>query len=293
MKRNRTDHPSLAESDFGNGDTLLVDKEWNPKWARLFEGNGLRAIRISPDYGQSLDDIGWLSDLKGNGLVEIEVFSQTLRDLSPLHDFPDLRVLSLDCPKAALPELSAFDQLEHLRLTIPKRWHSPLALPRTLQSLILSRFPWSDLTSLAHLDKLRSLDLDSRTLEDLSVLPHLPALTVLSLYNTPKLRDFAPIAQMSRLEVLGFDTVKGLDTLDFLQGLKRLRHLHIANCGRICSLAPLAELTALESFGLVESRLKDMSLAALTGLPRLRALRLPPNQGYRPPMAQVQQSLAR
>ena len=164
-------------------------------------------------------------------LEELEVILGSVTDLPALRHFPKLRVLNLS--------------LTDVRAVPPLR-----DLPR-LEELKLSQTALTGLAGVEHGLELRKLEVgpsDARAFSDLG-----------------------PLAGLTKLEVLGLDSIDHLVDLSPLRGLTALRLLYLADCAAR-DLTPLAGLTSLEDLSLSGTPIED--LGPLAGLPKLRWLRL-------------------
>ncbi|HUW82784.1 MAG TPA: P-loop NTPase fold protein [Phycisphaerae bacterium] len=131
----------------------------------------------------------------------------------------------------------------------------------------------SDLSPLAGLTNLRTLDLNGTPVRDLSPLAGLKPLTELYL-STTQVRDLVPLAGLTNLINLDLSRTQVRD-LSPLAGLKALERLSLMGT-QVRDLSPLAGLKALEGLSLTESQVGD--LCPLQGLPNLRRLYLTAGQ---------------
>jgi len=138
----------------------------------------------------------------------------------------------------------------------------PRVAPRYLS---IVGFKAADLAFLPALSRLEALELGHNTrLEDLSDLNRFPSLRLLSLLSCPKVRDIAPIGNLTKLEILDL----GGGMWDKF---------------RAATLAPLGRLENLRFVALKAIRIEDESLEPLAGLDRLERLELSnqfPTQEY-------------
>lgn len=125
----------------------------------------------------------------------------------------------------------------------------------------------TDLTPLASLITLRTLNLSVRKVTDLSPIAKLTDLRQLGLY-APSVLDLSPIGTLAKLQELAPFSISAAD-LHFLVPLTALRKLNISN-PEDCDLSPLQGLASLEVLTLV---LGGRSITDLSPLNHLIALR--------------------
>ena len=135
-----------------------------------------------------------------------------------------------------------------------------------------------DLSPLADLTNLKSVEVVNDKSLDLSSLANLSSLNTLTL-SVATLGDLTPIANLKNLEFLNLSSPNtdslGISDLSFAANLTELTTLNLAH-NQISDLAPLASLTKLESLVLAENQVGD--LAPLTNLTQLEQLVLYDNQ---------------
>ena len=146
---------------------------------------------------------------------------------------------------------------------------TPLANLTKLQSLDLEDTQVSDLAPLANLTKLRSLDLEDTQVSDLAPLANLTKLQSLDLDDT-QVSDLTPLANLTKLQSLWLNGTPVSD-LAPLANLTKLRICHSART-QVSDLAPLANLIKLEHLNLNHTQVSD--LAPLANLTKLQSLAL-------------------
>jgi len=125
----------------------------------------------------------------------------------------------------------------------------------------------SDVSPLANLTKLETLDLYNTQLSDLSQLVKLTNLKKLTLYNT-QFSDLSPLAKLTNLESLGLNNAQVSDVSP-LANLTKLEGLDLSGTG-VSDVSPLAKLTELDWLMLSNTQVSDVSpLANLTKLEHL------------------------
>jgi hypothetical protein len=141
---------------------------------------------------------------------------------------------------------------------------SPLAGLTALQSLNLANTPVSSVMPLAGLTALQNLNLANTRVSNMAPLAGLSALQSLNLTGTP-VNNVAPLAGLTGLQNLDLSSTR-VSNVAPLAGLTGLQNLNLDNT-RVSSLAPLAGLTNLQNLTLGNTPATDVApLAGLTGL---------------------------
>lgn len=229
---------------------------------------------------------------------EVRALETEIVDDALVEALPDLEFLQA----TGIPEGGVISRLKKLRSLGVATWrgHLDLAdLPRlewlgvgecergnldslipghpSLTHLIVGRYPFADLTPLGRL-QLRRLSVgNSRRLTSLQGAEALaPTLTGLDLWMLTALGSLDGIESLANLEALILSSVRHVTTLDWVPSLPRLRLLVVDG---VESLAPLAGNPSLEfvDFG----RTKDLDLAPLRTIPRLRLIHAAPGRWNR------------
>lgn len=127
----------------------------------------------------------------------------------------------------------------------------------------------TNISALAGLTKLTSLDLGGTQVSDLSALSGLSGLAILNLKHT-KVSDLAPLFGLSGLTSLDL-TFTRVSELSALSGLSELTSLNLSSTV-VSDLSALSGLSALTSLDLSRTQFSDLS--ALSGLSGLTSLNL-------------------
>ena len=157
---------------------------------------------------------------------------------------------------------------------------------RSVTTLSLAGCGISDISDLAHMVNLQSLDLSDNTIADLSPLAGLTRLNALDLGNN-QISDLSPLAGLTQLETLRLvdnqivdlsplAKLRGLTSLKLwgnqiadlspLSGMSALKRLDVSS-NQVVDISPLAGLQQLGRLNLSDNRIADLSpLASLNGL---------------------------
>jgi hypothetical protein len=223
--------------------------------------------------GDDLEVLGDLPQLRG-------VFVQDpVKNVHGLRHQSSIEYLALDKIGHAL-DLAAFGSLQELRLGPWSPRHERLGQCRTLKTLAVSSYrpPGNDLSALAGLEALESLELVRGgisllrgvellpklrelilwylvKLDDLSPLSGCPALWHLDLNHCRKIRDFEPLSHIATLELLGVNGCGPLHDVKFVTRLRSLRRCAFVETNILDGdLTPFLELPKLEYVGFLPKR---------------------------------------
>jgi hypothetical protein len=114
-----------------------------------------------------------------------------------------------------------------------------------------------DLSVIAKLPNLESLQMAGVVIDDLSPLAKLDRLTSLTLFNGDQPLDLSPLAGLVNLEALTL-RYNRISDLTPLSGLTKLRYLDLEG-NQISDVSPLAGLTGLERLYLTDNPISDFS----------------------------------
>ena len=142
----------------------------------------------------------------------------------------------------------------------------------TLISLELSNCPLSDVSNVARLTNLKTLDLSwCAALSDLSALGTMTALSALKLSDCGALSDVSGLAGMNNLVSLDLSWCTALTDTSGLLDMTSLTSLDLSGCDNLTDISGLLDMTSLTSLNLFGcDNLTDLSaLESLSGLTRL------------------------
>ena len=186
-------------------------------------------------------------------LTELEAPNTNIRDLTGLEFAINLNELDLgsEGERTRINSNSVSDL-------------SPLARLTKLTSLNLDRNSISDISPLARLTKLTSLVLDNNSISDISPLAGLTKLIGLFFYNN-SVADISSLAGLTKLKWLALH-INPVSDISPLAGLTKLTWLRLHD-NLISDISPLTGLTNLKNLGLHGNSISDISvLAGLTSL---------------------------
>ena len=305
--RNDDGDPRFADSRLREAVLRALNKPSDGEFT-LEELASLRSLVADGTDDDKIDDLTGLE--AATGLESLSLFDNAVRDLTPLGHLGDLDTLWLDRNGLEdLEGLATLKGLATLRLTgNPVHDLSPLAGLTALTRLWLDQTGVLDLEPIAGLGALNTLILacadrndfvarancESESITDISSLAGLTNLTTLDL-NFNNVVDIRPLAELTRLnyldlwgnEIEDLEPLSGLENLFWmdlddneitdvrpLAGLSILEALHL-NGNAVTDISPLADLENLDTLGLNGNGIAD--IGALRNLERLRLLWLGEN----------------
>lgn len=185
------------------------------------------------------------------------------------------RVLEVECsePEPDIEALSLLPGLQFVRLrNLSGVSLAPLRRQRELRSIRLHGTFVGEAEALSQMKRLRSLDIESPTFHDTSVLAGKPSLTLVYLIGT-QASDLHPLADATQLETLQLSQSSAVRDLSPLQALTGLKTLGLSHTD-VADLGPLAQLEQLESLNLTNTKVADLRpLGRLANLQRVEIAR--------------------
>jgi Leucine-rich repeat (LRR) protein len=228
------------------------------------------------------DTVGSLQGIEAFAGIEYLslVGNGSLTDLQPLGKLSRLQHLSFYVSSsestsfntAPLGELKLLDHLD-LMMTAPNPDLTGMGNLKRLKELNL-RANSPDLSGIGSLESLRKLDLSlSRYISDISPLAGMTKLETLDLSGNA-ISNISPLAGMTKLETLGLSNNQ-ISDIRPLAGLTQLESLKLRS-NPISDIEPLAGLTQLQYLDLYENEISDIE--PLAGLTQLQYLDLYVNE---------------
>jgi Leucine-rich repeat (LRR) protein len=181
-------------------------------------------VKNNSQYCEAVVDISALSNLKRLRILTLHQFSK-LESLAQLG--PDIEHIDL-LRGYLLKDISSLKNLTKLK---------SLNLAGCLDI--------RDITALAAITELRSLELHTSKVSDISALSGMVNLKYLGLSYT-KIRDLEPIGTLSGLEKLNLMSCRYISDLSPLENLENLKELNLQHCDAITDLTPLESIPKLE-----------------------------------------------
>ena len=268
----------VFESD-ADGPKARAVGTWTPDDARALWQSRIRRFEVGSGYG----DLSFPFKEGLDRVDELKVNHLALRSDGDVAALSNLRTLSLETYSNDRIDIArSFPKLE--RLAFNWRPGGETAFEATtLMSLRISGYPRADLTPLARLDRLYALRIsNSARLSTLSGVESLRSLRILSLRDD---RGVTDIGAMTTMEQSLFEfELNGCRKVTAISALARhteLRRVMLIDCGRIASLAPLADLPELVEFWFYGTTvIEDGDMTPLLAMPALKRVSYAPRRHY-------------
>lgn len=260
---------------------------WSPAMRRAFFSSMADGLIANYARGFVGGDIEFVRDLP---LRRLNLLDRGITDLTPVHDLSiTLEEFRVQAAPGSYIDLTLLPRLRVLACA----WDQvkdTIAVTDRLEHLTLSPYREPDLTPLAHLTSLRSLQMKERPgVRSLDGIETMPWLAQLGIYGAP-LQDTAALSRLSSpvLTRLDLASSRRLSSLTDLSTLIGLRHLDVSESGTLASLTPIAGLTKLQRLHLYGSTtIADGDLSPLLEMTHLHDLRMMNRRHYTPSVDEV------
>ena len=239
----------IDDDENGFGRCLVLTDLWSDEFTQVMISNKISNLRLSSSAGWSGKDISFISGL--DFLTGIEIYSWDIKDISPVFENKNLRMVGLQCEFTSPADFSKLEKLEVCKVF----WRSKiegLFSCRKLRHLNIVEYPFDSLRELSELNALQRLQLSSKKLSNLSGIVSLISLKNLDLANCPKLVDVSEFSESSDLQTLEINGCKKIHTFPENLCLPLLQEVALVDCGKIASLRPFStckKLTKLRATG--------------------------------------------
>lgn len=228
---------------------------------------GLTALYGVGLVGPKITDVSFLSSLNSLDALQLGISPQA--SLAPVAGVSSLTRFSFNTSESTLPTVTLPTGVTRLSIWAPSLT-SLASLPHApeVSSLLVNNTPaLADLTGIANLPGLRTVDLPSAPYSDLTPLSGLSVLENLQAENA-RIHDLTPLASMTSLTSLDLSGNQITD-LSALAGLSNLVKLNLA-ANRLNNLGALATLPKLTALNVSHNQLTTLGAAA--GLAQLTSL---------------------
>jgi hypothetical protein len=269
----------VIESDSAGPKAVVFDR-WTADDVGVIRASGVKRVQIARFRGPDLNFLVNLADYAD--LDEVDVIQLQLRSDSGVEALPYLRALSLETYSQDRLDFRKFPMLERLSFN----WRpggDTVFQCSSLRSLRVSRYPEINLTVLRGLVRLERLRIDnSRRLRSLDCVGSLSMLTVLSLRDDRELNDVGALASLGHsLREFELNVCRKVSDISALSAHRELRRVMLIDCGRIASIAPLADLPTLEEFWFYGTTvIEDGDMTPLLRMPSLQRVSFAPRRHY-------------
>lgn len=227
---------------------LLIDTTNIDASVSFYESNSMDAIEfnyVRYPSAKSFEFLDRFKDLKALTIISDEGIDITnlIAVKRPLEE------LSINRPFDQKLDLTLFQKLNYLFI----HWN---------KNIIIN----SEQTSI---ETLKVNGYKQKEFNELRFLPNLKRLEILS----SSIKSLKGVECLTDLEFFGAYYLRGLETLEELSGLKKIKKIEIQNCPKITDLSPFASLLELEELTINNSKEID-SLCPLKGLKKLKKIKL-------------------
>ncbi len=243
---------------------LNVYGAWSPSYVELMRENKIASLLIRLSVGWDDKGVSFLPDLKW--LKGLYIQSITTTDFSVIDELTDLRVLSLETPKAKKgPHFPSLTKLEHL-LVDWRPCFSSLHECKDLRYLHIDKYKGKDLSSFREQPFLQELLLINGSLNSLEGSSNFPDLKNLTLYQLTKLTSIGAVRDCRNLKLAVIEACKKVEDLESLLSLSLLEVLVLERTHNIKSIKGISKLNKLKKLRLCDMAVEDGDMSELVGL---------------------------
>jgi hypothetical protein len=278
----------IVDYDFLPERCLLLNGEWQSKFADVMEKEKINCLRLSYSAGWKSTDLSFLSEvpfLKG-----LDVYSYDVFDLSDIEKLKQLEHFSFDDMKLKIGlDFTKLPNLKSCSGSWSKKVQSLFECDN-LERLSLDKYPGSDLELLSTMEKLEFLHLQSRKMTSLNGIENLN-LSNLELAYCTGLSDIYSIKKLPEMTHVEFTSCKKVFDFSSLSYLKKLKKLLIEGCGSIQSLSFLTDCSDLEELYLIDVKIEDGDCSPIIKLGKLKKLALASKRNHSHTGAELKKKL--
>jgi Leucine-rich repeat (LRR) protein len=242
------------------GDFLVIETKRLASTIDFIEANKIKNIWISKYHGYGLKNISFLEKIKTpiEGLIIIDGDIK----IDGIEILKSLKMLSLNDETGFPLDLSNFKMIDRCSLLWNKKI-SHLSTCKKVKELNLKNVSDPDFLkeSLQELKAIKELVLIKCKMSDLEFISDQSTLEDLQIYYSPILYDISAIERCKKLQKLIIDHCKKIDAYDFIKKLSNLTFLTISDSAEIKTLNFLNGLKKLKHFGFVGTTIKDGDLS--------------------------------
>lgn len=240
---NNTDGYYIDVNENGFGSCFVLTGPWHSEFANIMLSQNILILRLSNSAGWKENDISFVANL--NFLVGIEIYSWDVRDISPIFQNAKLRYIGIQCEFNTTANFKALKNLEVCKIF----WQSKIIGLDScikLRHLNIIDYPNETLIDLASLIKIERLQISSKKLLSLQGIESMSLLKVFDASLCRKLTNISSLMSCTSLEVMEFHSCKQLAELPKDIYLDSLLEVTLVDCGKIKTLAPLANCKNLK-----------------------------------------------
>lgn len=258
--------------EFVQFDAALTEDDYRllGEW---FENHTDKTLRVYGSSDGSISDLDFLRYFSSVRSFQADALYHSLANIDGLECLPaDARFIGLGKTKRrlSLAPLARFSELQHVYLEAQTKDIEVVGELRALRSVTLRSITLPDLSLLLPLSGLRALDLKLGGTKNLDLLPRFTELEYLELWMVKGLRDLSPVAELPHLEFLFLQSLRQVERLPDMSGMKGLRRLWIETMRGLSDLSPLRRAPYLRQLAAIDMvHLQAEDFLPLVGHPTL------------------------
>ena len=277
-----------------DGIDLVVTGEWSRDAIRALADG--RATGLVLNYARGFRERD-LEFLIGLSVQRLHVLARTITDLSPIYSLGEtLLSLRVQSDTSARIDLTRFPRLRVVSADWEQIQGTVDQAPQ-LEELFVGHFSERNLSCLSGMSSLTSIIMkDYPRVESFDGAEGLESLETLEVHLARSLSDISALARLPsrRLSRLKLPSCRKISAIDAVSNCTKLKFFELSESGEIESVAPLAELTDVESLYLYGStQVRDRDLRPIAALPRLTDFRMQPRRGYSPSVQTIESEILR
>ena len=196
----------------------LLNAHWSPVYLDVYQMEKCQHIGI-PYIGSWKEDLSFLDNFVGMNVDGISIGDFDQKDLTPVGQFPHIRLFTSQalCNKA--PDFSCFANLDVLAFT-HRRAMEPSYNSIYPRQLSISKYPYLSFQHISTFQKLQKLNIDRGKLETLDGVERFQHLEMLTLHGLRNLRSLKGLERCPNLKVL---VIEGCHKVEDLAAYEYLR----------------------------------------------------------------------
>lgn len=257
----------IDEDESGLGKCLVLTGPWRTEFAIVARDEEVKVLRLSRAAGWKDTDLNFVRDLKF--LEGVEIFSFDVKDVAPVFELKGLRYVGFQCNFNSATRFEAFENLESCKIF----WGAKALDLWTcikLRHLNIVNYPNANLAACKMLRRMCRLQISSRKLTTLQGIECMGHLQIFDAADCQKLADLSTLVQCRCLESIRIKGCRRIAKIPERLGDTELKSVVLEDCGKIESLAPLANVRGLQSIKFVgDTTVLDGDLAFFEEIPAL------------------------
>ncbi|MBN1475034.1 MAG: hypothetical protein JW914_10485 [Syntrophaceae bacterium] len=206
--------------------------------------------KLSVDCLMNASNVDTLDQL--NNLEKLSVGIYSLENFSFLYSLPNtLTSLFLGTTKSKKPSLNnlrRFTNLKELYIEGQQKDIEAVGALKSLEKLTLRSVSPKDISFIAELKKLWSLDIKLGGIKDFNPIKGLANLKYLELWQVRDLSNISFISTLSGLQCLFMQSLRNVKSLPDLSGLTQLRRVYLENMKGLHDISGVLRAPALEEY---------------------------------------------